>query len=38
VLPESLGAIHRAEEILRVHERMWMADGMREGSVRGAGG
>jgi glutamyl-tRNA reductase len=38
VLPESLGSIHRAEEVLRAHERMWVEGGLREGSARGLGG
>jgi len=28
-VPESLGAIHRAEEILRTHERLWLNGRMR---------
>lgn len=28
-VPESIGAIHRAEEVLRSHERMWLTGGMR---------
>ena len=27
--PESLGAIHRAEEVLRSHERIWLSGGVR---------
>jgi len=38
VLPESLGSIHRAEEVLRAHERMWVEGGMREKSERGSAG
>lgn len=28
-VPESIGAIHRAEEVLRSHERMWLTGGTR---------
>ena len=38
VLPESLGSIHRAEEVLRAHERMWVEGGIREKSERGSAG
>ena len=39
MVPESLGAIHRAEEILRSHERMWLIGGSRAAEVMpGAGG
>lgn len=37
VLPESLGSIHRAEEVLRAHERMWVEGRMRERSAHGSG-
>jgi len=37
VLPESLGSIHRAEEILRAHERVWVAGGVGERTARGSG-
>lgn len=36
VWPESLGSIHRAEEVLRTHERMWVAGA--SGSVRSSAG
>lgn len=29
LVPESIGAIHRAEEVLREHERMWLTGGIR---------
>jgi len=38
VLPESLGSIHRAEEVLRIHERMWVAGRVTEKTARGTGG
>lgn len=38
VLPESLGSIHRAEEVLRAHERAWVNGGVRERSARGSEG
>lgn len=38
VQPESLGSIHRAEEVLRAHEKMWVAGGLRERTARGSGG
>lgn len=38
VLPESLGSIHRAEEVLRAHERMWVGGSVREKSNRPSGG
>ena len=38
VLPESLGSIHRAEEVLRAHEKMWVGAGAREKSIRPSGG
>jgi glutamyl-tRNA reductase len=38
VLPESLGSIHRAEEVLRAHERVWVTGGVRERTARGSEG
>jgi len=38
VLPESLGSIHRAEEVLRAHERVWVTRGVGERTARGSGG
>lgn len=38
VLPEALGSIHRAEEVLRTHERMWVESGLRAKSAHGSGG
>jgi glutamyl-tRNA reductase len=38
-VPESIGAIHRAEEVLRGHERMWLTNGTRAvGTFPGSGG
>jgi len=37
-VPESLGAIHRAEEILRGHERIWLNGGMRTADLLPGGG
>ena len=38
-VPESLGAIHRAEEILRTHERLWLNGRMRMvETISGSGG
>ena len=38
VYPESLGSIHRAEEVLRAHERLWVTGGVGERTTRGSGG
>jgi glutamyl-tRNA reductase len=38
MVPESLGAIHRAEEILRSHERIWLNGGMRTADLFSGGG
>jgi glutamyl-tRNA reductase len=39
IVPESIGAIHRAEEVLRSHERMWLTGGARAAEILpGSGG
>ncbi|MBM4455448.1 MAG: hypothetical protein FJ411_03545 [Verrucomicrobia bacterium] len=38
VLPESLGSIHRAEEVLRAHERSWIHGGGRQSTARSSEG
>ena len=38
MVPESLGAIHRAEEILRSHERIWLNGGLRTADLLPGGG
>jgi glutamyl-tRNA reductase len=39
MVPESIGAIHRAEEVLRSHERIWLTGGTRAAEMLpGSGG
>ena len=38
MVPESLGAIHRAEEILRSQERIWLNSGLRAANLLPGGG
>lgn len=38
VVPDSLRSIHRAEEVLRAHELLWVANESREKTPRGPGG
>jgi glutamyl-tRNA reductase len=39
MVPESIGAIHRAEEVLRSHECIWLTGGTREAEILpGSGG